>query len=118
MADIHRQRRKDRSHRIPKIHFQPRSLILVELVVVFERNTRLRQRRTDFLFHDPAQRLHLALQLLTAELEFLARRPPVRRNPGVLAFDPAPQAADALHGEFVVQHSHDAGEFYSLQQWE
>ena len=50
------------------------------------------------------------------ELGFLARRSPVRRKLSVLAFDPPPQAADALHGEFVVQHAHDAGEFYPLQQ--
>jgi hypothetical protein len=86
------------------------------LVVILQRNARLRQGRADFLFHHPAQHLHLALQFLPAELKFLARHQPVRRKPGIFAFDPAPQPANALHGEFVVQHSHDAGEFDPLEQ--
>ena len=82
MADIHRQRRKDGLNRISEIGFQPRPLIRVKLVVVFQRNTRLRQCRSDLLFHDSAQHRRLALQLLAAELEFFAWRPPVQKIGG------------------------------------
>ena len=83
---------------------------------VADRDAQGEQSGAQLLLHQAGDQGLLGAQLLPAGRQLLGRGQAVRPGLLVAVLHLAAQAADALHGELVVDHAHDPGELDPLQQ--